>query len=395
MQRIGSEYQVTDPNGNAVGAATVTVVDSATQVALTSVYEPGGSFTAPTAKANPFVTDSLGRWKISLPDGRYDFVISGSTFPTYTVESVAVFDSTVTYPSPMLGTVTSVGLTLPASTFGAAVAVTGAGVLNPAFINQTANTFLAGPTGGAPAVPTWRVQVLADLPAFGGGAGSYGTGALIPVITLNAQGIPTAVSTTTNTPAWASVTGKPTTTLTLAPTDGVACVFTQTNTVSISNTVVESTMLGTGQGSLSIPANTLKAGTTIRLVIMGYNACSVASSYRLRLYGDATSTTLLYDSLVTATYATAGTVNPFRLEFVYTIRTTGSPGTGIGQCLMQTSNSATDAGNTIPDSNAGMSATSSIDTAIINVIKATLQFGVAGVNNNMNTTNVQLFLERL
>lgn len=63
------------------------------------------------------------------------------------------------------GTVTSVGLTMPVEFSVANSPVTGAATLVVTKVNATANTIYAGPTTGAPAAPTFRVLVAADLPA--------------------------------------------------------------------------------------------------------------------------------------------------------------------------------------------------------------------------------------
>lgn len=74
----------------------------------------------------------------------------------------------MSWASPATGTVTSVGLALPASVFSVSGSpVTGSGTLTGAFVNQNANTIFAGPTSGGAAAPTFRTMVAADLPDLG------------------------------------------------------------------------------------------------------------------------------------------------------------------------------------------------------------------------------------
>lgn len=74
------------------------------------------------------------------------------------------------------GTVTSVGLALPAEFTISNSPVTGSGTLTGAWANATANYVFAGPTTGSPDTPSFRALVAADVPTLNqnttGSAGS-------------------------------------------------------------------------------------------------------------------------------------------------------------------------------------------------------------------------------
>lgn len=95
-------------------------------------------------------------------------------------------------PAPHLtgGTVTSVGLSMPAEFSVGSSPVTGAGTIAVTKANESANTVWAGPTSGSAAAPTFRALVAADIPAGVGtvGVGTYGLlvqdGATFPPVSL-------------------------------------------------------------------------------------------------------------------------------------------------------------------------------------------------------------------
>lgn len=63
--------------------------------------------------------------------------------------------------------------------------------------DQAANVIFAGPTAGPDAPVTFRAMVSADLPNSGVSAGTYGSQASVPVITVNGKGQVTAATSTT------------------------------------------------------------------------------------------------------------------------------------------------------------------------------------------------------
>lgn len=63
-----------------------------------------------------------------------------------------------------VGTVTSVGLALPAQFSISGSPVTTAGTLTGAWVNQVSNRFLVGPASGADAAPTFRAMIGDDIP---------------------------------------------------------------------------------------------------------------------------------------------------------------------------------------------------------------------------------------
>lgn len=79
---------------------------------------------------------------------------------------------TLGWTTPKSGTVTSVGLTMPAVLYSSVgnSPITTSGVLTPVLATQTAATIFAGPVTGAATTPTFRALAATDIPNL---AGSY------------------------------------------------------------------------------------------------------------------------------------------------------------------------------------------------------------------------------
>jgi len=247
MQRFQGTVQ--DANGRAVASATVTVYTSGVVNPLPVIYQAAGSKTAPAVQSNPISTDSLGNFGFAAPDGTYDVVISGGGIPTKTLPNINFFDGGITYPSPMLGTVTSVSMTAPALFTVGGSPVTGSGTLVMALATQSKNLVLASDPVNNGVAPAMRSLVAADLPSVGT-AGVKGSATKIPVFTTDAQGNVVSNTDTTCTPAFSSITGTPTTLAGYGITDaaslGSAAFFSGDLRWSMDSTVQSGWLLANG-----------------------------------------------------------------------------------------------------------------------------------------------------
>lgn len=155
-------------------------------------------------------------------------------------------------------------------------------------------------------------------------------------------------------------------------------LFAQTaNSTPITNTVVETSLINGGVGSLSVPANFFKVGDSFRAVIAG--VLNVANNQTITIrVKDGTS--ILADSGAKTITNIAGDV--FSLNVDFTVRALGGPGVASIVTLgtfhyTKTSNGVTEgfAFNNINNT--------TFDTTISNTLDITVQWGAANVANSI------------
>lgn len=114
-----------------------------------------------TSVATPTTTPALS---FTLSNAAANLIFAG---PTTGSAAPPTYRSLVTADLPAgTGTVTSVGLSLPAIFTVSNSPVTSSGTLTAVLATENANKVWAGPTTGADAAPTFRALVAADIPAL-------------------------------------------------------------------------------------------------------------------------------------------------------------------------------------------------------------------------------------
>jgi hypothetical protein len=162
---------------------------------------------------------------------------SGATVPlldgTNTWSAVNTFSSTITGSiSGNAGTATTLQtartIAISGPITGTATSFNGsANITIPVTALDVGHANVTGTLGAArlPAftgdVTTTAGTTATTLATVNSNVGSFGSAAAVPIITVNAKGLVTAVSTQTITPAWSSITSKPTTVSGFGITDAV------------------------------------------------------------------------------------------------------------------------------------------------------------------------------
>jgi hypothetical protein len=155
-------------------------------------------------------------------------------------------------------------------------------------------------------------------------------------------------------------------------------LYTQTNSSTpISNTVVETSLLDGGLGTLTVPANMFKVGDSFHAVATGHISANNNDKLRIRIK---TGAVVLAD---TGQITMAGTTSKhWKLEIFFTVRAIGASGVAsivTGGTFVYTK----DASTAFEGANFSTEVVTGFDTTINNTLSVTAEWNAASVNNSI------------
>lgn len=153
-------------------------------------------------------------------------------------------------------------------------------------------------------------------------------------------------------------------------------LFSQTSTVTVANTLTETSLVGTGTGSVTLPANLLIPGRNLRIWVWGFHSSTANPTITIRVkIGGVT--------IGTASGSSGnGTNNSFVVNFLLTCRTVGATGTIISQGQYAELHT----GGLV--ANLPSTTTTTVNTTGTLLLDVTSQWGTANAGNTMSATNV-------
>jgi len=155
-------------------------------------------------------------------------------------------------------------------------------------------------------------------------------------------------------------------------------LFAQTaNSTNITNTTTESTLIGTGVGSLSIPANAFEIGDSFHAKLIGHISCNSSATIHLRVKS---GSVLLADTGVIALDTT--TNKHWEINVYFTIRALGAAGVASiasGGIFSYIKNS----GLNFEGNNFSIVNDTTFDTTINNTLNITAQWGAANAADSI------------
>jgi len=167
----------------------------------------------------------------------------------------------------------------------------------------------------------------------------------------------------------------------------VACIYSSTADATVGNTTTETSLVGTGVGSLTLPANFLIAGKTLRITACGYYSSKASSPGNLQI-NIKLGSTVVNQLPGSGGSALAGSAASFgwRLSALVTCRSTGASGSvsSGGDMTRLTSSSGANADFGFTKNTGPVT----IDTTAGQTLDLTATFNIADVANTITCTNL-------
>lgn len=157
------------------------------------------------------------------------------------------------------------------------------------------------------------------------------------------------------------------------------CIFSSTADAGPTNTVTETSVIGSGIGSKVLPADWWAIGKSIKITVTGRITNTLTPTIQVK---GKINSTIVVDTTAVATAAITGT-RFWKAEIYLTCRTLGATGSIQGQGCFEYSTTT----STIFRFQAGNTIATTIDTTIANTLDVTLTWGTASASNAATGTN--------
>ena len=166
-----------------------------------------------------------------------------------------------------------------------------------------------------------------------------------------------------------------TTTINVTAINGL---FAQTaSSTAITNTTTETTLIGSGVGSLSIPADGFEVGDSFHAKLIGHISCNSSATVRIRIK---TGSVVLADTGVIS--LATSTNRHWEINVYFTIRSIGGAGVASissGGIFSYVKN----AGTAFEGSNFLLINNTDFDTTVSNTLNVTAEWGTASASNSI------------
>lgn len=159
-------------------------------------------------------------------------------------------------------------------------------------------------------------------------------------------------------------------------------IFRQTASVTIVNSAAETTLIGSGVGSVTLPANFITPGMTFKVRGFGLHTAAANPSVEVKIkFG----TTILLDTgIVTSGNSTNALLD---IEAWITCRSSGAGGTVFAQGWYREHTGGASGGTSTSFNMVNTSATT-VDTTAAQTINITWQWGTASASDSATLTNL-------